>query len=174
MMSTSTSATTTVLADNSSTRMFNVGNGNLDVTGSILWGSIDRGHPFHFMWYHGPSATMTHRGCVLVRQHDNDLSDIPGALAIWAGYPPMLGDDFAPSARSAAIDHCDSAGSYSPPTDAYDRRVYDSRGVAARWNDAAPYNHDLGAVEQTDVIYSSSFGKRDANVGQRPDYPAEI
>lgn len=85
----------------------------------------------------------------------------------------MLDDNFAPSARSAAIDHCDSVGDYSPPTDAYGRGVHDSRGVAARWDTTAPYNHDLGAVEQTDVIYSSSFGKRDATVLALPDYPPE-
>ncbi len=88
----------TVLDSNTSSRMFNMYGGLLDVTGSILWGTPTRATPFHFVWYQ------------------------------------------------------------TVPTDAYGQGVYDVPGIAERWG-----NVDLGAVEQTDIIFANMFGDRPEN-----------
>ena len=153
----------TVLDSNTSTRMFNMDGGNLDATGSILWGTVDRGHPFHFVWFASGGATFTHNGCLLVRASDDGTSGLPSPEQLWAGHEPQLDANFAPRGSSPAIDHCDHILGYTPPSDIYNRDVYDVPGVPARFTLFAPYNFDLGAVEQTDIIYANSFGNRPDN-----------
>lgn len=155
----------TVLDSNTSTRMFNIDGGTLNVTGSILWGTVDRTHPFHFVWFSSGGANMIHAGCLLVRASDDGTADIPLSPSIWSGYEPQLDARFAPRGSSPAIDHCDSYGYSpgSPPKDAYWNAVYDVPGVAARWTLSPPYNFDLGAVEQNDIIFANGLGNRPDN-----------
>ena len=153
----------TVLDSNSSVRMFYMDGGKLYVTGSILWGTVDRTHPFHFVWFKVGSASIIHGDCLLVRDSDSGTADLPDPGMLWSGHAPQLGNDFAPGGSSAAIDHCDAVDGYVPPDDAYGRGVYDVPGVPPRFVATAPLNFDLGAVEQTDIIYANSFGNRPDN-----------
>lgn len=147
----------TVLDSNTSTRMFNLYGGTLDVTGSILWGTADRFHPFHFVWFDAGGATMAHHGCLLIRDSDSGTAGVPGVSQLWTGHAPDLNENFAPRGSSAAIDHCDDAGG-APPSDAYNRGVYQVPGVTHRYG-----KYDLGAVEQDDIIFTNSFGTRPNN-----------
>lgn len=146
----------TVLDSNTSTRMFNIAGGTLDVTGSILWGTVDRGHPFHFVWFDSDGANLIHNSCLLVRDSDSGTAGIPGAEYLWTGYAPQLDHHFAPRGSSVAIDYCDEVG--NPSLDAYANTVYDVPGVSRYFG-----NHDLGAVEQTDIVFANSFGNRPDN-----------
>ncbi len=146
----------TVLDSNTSTRMFNMVGGDLDVTGSILWGTVDRTHPFHFVWFASGGATMTHQRCLLVRASDDGTAGIPGPEFLWAGSPPDLDARFAPRGGSAAIDHCEPPG--GGLADAYLNLVHDTPGVESRYG-----IQDLGAVEQTDIIFANMFGERPDN-----------
>lgn len=147
----------TVLASNSSTRMFNIAGGNLDVTGSILWGTVDRSHPFHFVWFASDGATMTHNECLLVNTADDGMAGIPntGDLGV-SGYEPRLDGRFRPRGSSPALDICTSVG--NPGVDAYGRGDYDVPGIENGWG-----IYDLGAVEQTDIIFANHFGYRPTN-----------
>lgn len=145
----------TVLDSNTSTRMFNISGGTLDVTGSILWGTVDRFQPFHFVWFDLGAANMVHNNCILVRESDGGTAGIPFPDSLWSGYTPQLDRRFAPSGNSAAIDHC-AAG--DPSVDAYLQPVFNVPGVPQRYG-----NSDLGAVEQTDVLFANSFGVRPTN-----------
>ena len=80
----------TVLDSNTSTRMFNISNGEIDVTGSILWGTVDRFHPFHFVWFAYGTASLVHNNCLLVRESDDGTTGLPDVAELWAGYPPEL------------------------------------------------------------------------------------
>ncbi len=147
----------TVLDSNSSTRMFNMDGGQLDVTGSILWGTIDHTHPFHFVWFSSGGADMIHYGCILIRANDSGTAGVPGASALWSGHAPDLDWRFAPRGGSAALDHCDTSGG-TPPPDAYGRTARDVAGIDNRWG-----TYDLGGVEQDDIIFANMFGARPDN-----------
>lgn len=147
----------TVLDSNTSSRMLAMKGGEVDVTGSILWGTPNRSFPFHFVWFPTAGATMKHSGCLLVRASDDGTTDIPNPSQLWAAYAPQLDARYAPRGGSPAIDHCDDIGG-APPVDAYGNGVYDVPGIAERWG-----NVDLGAVEQTDIIFASIFGNRPEN-----------
>lgn len=147
----------TVLESNTTTRMFAMSGGELDVTGSILWGTFDRTTPFHFVWFPFSGATMQHAGCLVIRSSDAGTSGVPNPELLWAGYAPDLDARYAPRGGSPAIDHCDNLGG-APPADAYGNGVYDTPGIAQRYG-----NNDLGAVEQTDIIFAHTFGQRPTN-----------
>ncbi|MGA7297645.1 MAG: hypothetical protein WBW92_09065 [Rhodanobacteraceae bacterium] len=163
----------TVLDSNTSTRMFSMNGGNLNVLGSILWGTVDRSHPFHFVAFLSGGASISHRGCVLVRSNDNGMAGFSFTSEIW-NYAPHLDSRFAPAGGSAALDNCSATepgDAYTPPPDAYgDPALHDTPGVMARQG-----NYDLGAVEQSDIIFTSSFGPRGGSGGLNvpPDYPPQ-
>ncbi len=147
----------TVLDSNTSTRMFYMDGGELDVTGSILWGTPDRTTPFHFVWFPENDATMVHAGCLVIRASDEGTAGVPNPELLQPGYPPNLDARYAPRGGSNAIDHCDDLGG-APPADAYGNGIYDTPGIAQRYG-----NNDLGAVEQTDIIFANMFGSRPEN-----------
>ncbi len=154
----------TVLDSNTSTRMFYMDGGQLDVTGSILWGSDNRGLPFHFVWYAEGGATMVHNDCIMVRGHDNGTAGVPAPIDPSLGFawgtdiPPRLGSNFAPSPFSPALDYCD-AWKFSPEVDAYFTDVVDVPSIPNIYS-TNETGWDLGAVEQNDVIFAGGFGQR--------------
>ncbi|HET8898180.1 MAG TPA: hypothetical protein VFN09_05335 [Rhodanobacteraceae bacterium] len=140
------------------TRLFNIKSGTLDATGSILWGSVDRGHPAHFVWFHSGGAIFRHYGCLVVRTNDSGIADITDTdgIPLLAGYAPNLAGDFTPKPWSVAIDFGEEpvdCNSFDPGPDAYGRTAYDVPGIGN-----AGYTLDLGAVEQNDVIFYHNFG----------------
>lgn len=131
---------------NDVTRLFSMTGGTLNTQGSILW---DPGKP---IWYHGSGATMAFNGCLI----SHTASDIPaGAMVL----DPQLGADYTPPPRSPAIDACDNLG-FAPLVDFYLRAPVDTKGVTDRYVGGI---NDLGAVEQTDVIFYGGFGNRPEN-----------
>lgn len=147
----------TVLDSNTSTRMFYMYGGTIDVSNSILWGTVDRTHPFHFVWFDEGGADMVNNACLLVRDSDGGTAGIPYLANVWAGHAPDLDNAFAPRGSSAAIDQCQH-DFFDNPVDAYGQAVYDVPGVTQRYG-----NYDVGAVEQADVIFANSFGVRPGN-----------
>ncbi len=148
----------TVLVNNV-TRMFSMSGGTLFAEGSILWGSANASMAGHYIGFFSGGATYSDVGCALLR----DSTYLPvSPSGDWIGYAPQLDSLFAPGGSSPAVDNCDSYD-YAPIADIYGRSVYDVPGVPARYKDAAPYNFDLGAVEQTDIIFANSFGTRPDN-----------
>lgn len=136
----------TVLPNNT-TRAFGIyGSATLLLQGSIVW------MPGHTTWYHGASTTMISNGCLLL----NSNLDVPALATVG---DPKLGADFAPRGSSPALDFCDSFG-YTPATDTYLQFTRDVVGITNKYYDVLPDARDLGAVEQTDIIYANNFGER--------------
>lgn len=126
--------------DNSVARLFDFTGTTLNVTGSIF---ADAGTP---IWYHGSGSTMINNNCLL----SNTISDIPPGATV--EYTPRLAVDFTPLPRSQALDFCND-DNYTPITDIYGHAVYDIPGIANLFG-----ANDLGAVEQTDIIFFGGFG----------------
>ncbi len=144
--------------DNTVTRMFTMVGGTLNAQGSILWGSASAKTADYYIGFFSGGADFFDNACALLR----DTTYLPTVSNDWIGDAPQLGDLFAPGGGSPAIDNCDSSH-YLPPADIYGHGVYDVPGVPPRWTTTAPYNFDLGAVEQTDIIYANGFGNRPDN-----------
>lgn len=124
------------------------GSTTLKVQGSILWS------PGSNLMYATGSVTPETNACLVAT--DTSLSS-----STWVK-DPQLNDHYAPAGGSPAIDHCDSAP-FTPMDDAFHHGAYDTLGVDARWAMTPPFNWDLGAVEQTDVIFFGGFGNRPDN-----------
>jgi hypothetical protein len=131
---------TTVL-DNDVDRLFAIDDAGFDVQGSIF---AAPGTP---IWYHTGSASMRHNGCLLSHTAD----DIPPGAAIGA---PLLDAGYAPLPRSPALDDCDNLD-YDAPPDLYNRTPVDVRGRDDHFG-----INDLGAVEQTGILFYGGFGVR--------------
>ena len=130
----------TVLA-NSVTRLFSMTDGQINAQGSILW---DPGKP---IWYHNSAASMVFNDCLI----SHTATDIPGGAIL---LDPKLGADYTPGPESPAADVCDNFG-LTPLPDIYSRSPVDISGLDNMYGP-----NDLGAVEQTDVIFYSGFGYR--------------
>lgn len=157
----------TVLDSNTSTRMFRLKGGSIDVSGSILWGTLDRTLPFHFVWFAENGATMSHNDCVMVRGNDDGTVDVPAPAAGYAyaygtNIPPSLDASYAPTSWSPALDYCDEYA-VVPPPDAYGNDRQDVPDIANVFSAVGRGGWDLGAVEQTDIIYANGFGIRPAH-----------
>lgn len=122
----------------------------LNLQGSILWNPevvkvLDKPT--------GGSETVTHAQCLIAY----NTAGLPSGAWSWE---PQLGAGYAPSGTSPAIDHCDSVN-FQPVVDFNGADVpYNTPGIAPRWNLTPPANWDLGAVEQTDVLFANTFGIR--------------
>lgn len=149
--------------DNDVTRMFSMAGGELYAQGSILWGAVNSTLPEYYLGFFSGGATYFDNECALIR-YTTVFDTLPAGTGAgdWAGYAPDLDALFAPGGSSPAIDNCDS-NAYPPPADAYGNTVYDVPGVPPRWTETPPYNFDLGAVEQTDIIFANGFGYRPDN-----------
>lgn len=75
---------------------------------------------------------------------------------------PQLDKRYAPAGSSPALDNCDSLN-FEPIMAVGLHSAYDVPGVSARFSGTAPWNWDLGAVEQTDIIFANHFGYRPTN-----------
>lgn len=128
------------LLDNPVTRLFFFSGDTLNVQGSIF---ADPGTP---IWFHTTGTTMVHNDCLLT----NTTSDIPGGATLESS--PAMGADFTPLPRTQALDFCNDNG-YTPINDIYGHAAYDIPGIANFLGDK-----DLGAVEQTDIIFYGGFG----------------
>lgn len=124
--------------------LFFMDGGTLLTQGSILW---DPGKP---VWTAINGASMLHQACLIAH---TDV-DLPNGVTV---VEPDLDFRFAPRGGSPAIDHCDELG-LVPMTDLYRQASYDVPGVPWVYG-----NHDLGAVENTDIAFFSGFGERFAN-----------
>src|SRR5690606_32912322 len=117
----------------------------LRTQGSILW---DPGKP---IWTAKNGASMVHNACLIAH---TDV-DLPGGVTM---VDPDLDSRLAPRGGSPAIDHCDELG-FVPAIDLYRQDSdYDAPGVASIYG-----NHDLGAVENRDIVFFNGFGERFAN-----------
>lgn len=124
--------------------LFFMDGGTLLTQGSILW---DPGKP---VWTTVNGASMLHQACLIAH---TDV-DLPNGVTV---VEPDLDSRFAPRGGSPAIDHCDELG-LVPMTDLYRQAAYDVPGVPWVYG-----NHDLGAVENADIVFFNGFGERFAN-----------
>jgi hypothetical protein len=135
----------TVLANDVDTLFF-INGGEFLTQGSIFWAP---GTP---IWNPIAGATMLHRACLIAHSAD----DLPGGVTV---VDPDLDARYAPRGGSPAIDHCDEKGGVAPGIDLYgDDPGYDVAGVAEIFD-----THDLGAVENRDILFFGGFGERFAN-----------
>lgn len=122
--------------------MFFINGGRLTTQGSILW---DPGTP---IWTAVNGASMLHNACLIA----HSASGLPGGVTV---LEPELDARYAPRGGSPAIDYCDELG-LVPPADLYGQDSdYDASGVPAIYG-----NHDLGAVENRDILFFGGFGTR--------------
>lgn len=135
----------TVLANDVDTLFF-INGGEFLTQGSIVWAP---GVP---VWNGIAGATMVHRECLIAHSDDG----LPEGVTV---VEPDLDARYAPRGGSPAIDHCDEKGGVAPGIDLYgDDPGYDVAGVAEIFD-----THDLGAVENRDILFFGGFGERFAN-----------
>jgi parallel beta-helix repeat protein len=140
----------TLLPTNSTYYALHTLGGTLDITGSVIETPELFGFPVP-IWNGEGTAEVLHRGCLV---SSTNLIDMNGDTG-WVGDARLDASSFAPKGGSPALDHCD----YAPPTDFYGyNAAYDVNGVPARLG-----NFDLGAVEQTDIIFYNGMGNRPGN-----------
>lgn len=138
----------TVLA-NTSTRMFRIANGQIHLSGSIVW------DPGKTLAYLPEGATVSHAGCLLSHTL-NQLA--PGDdLASVVVANPALDALHRPRGRSPAIDAC-GADTFPMPDIGMQERDYDVPGV----NNASGIA-DLGAYEQHHIVFYGGFGNKPTN-----------
>ena len=125
--------------------MFSMDGGTLRTQGSILW------HPGQPIWSATNGASMLHEACLIA--HDD--ANLPAGVTV---VEPDLDARLAPRGGSPAIDHCDERG-LVPLVDLYRQESgHDAAGVQQVYG-----HHDLGAVENRDIVFFSGFGTRFAN-----------
>ncbi|MCK9490069.1 MAG: hypothetical protein M0Q42_11900 [Xanthomonadales bacterium] len=129
----------TVMA-NDVQRLFVFGGSKLTTRGSIFW------NPGRLIW-NRPHAVMDHGDCLI----SHTATNIPAGISL---ADPLLDEDGRPRKGSLAWDHCDG----SVTADAEGRLPYDIPGVDDHWG----YN-DLGAYEQSDIIYTHGMGPYPGN-----------
>ncbi|MCK9540097.1 hypothetical protein [Dokdonella sp.] len=131
----------TVLA-NQVTRLFAIDGATLRVQGSLfaapgtpVWSAV------------GSGAAIVHNGCLLT----HDATGLPPGATVGA---PYLDLDLRPVPPSPALDVCDDF-EYAAPADMYNRMTVDIPG----WDNGFGV-HDLGAIEQTGIVFYGGFGSR--------------
>ncbi|MGA7297648.1 MAG: hypothetical protein WBW92_09080 [Rhodanobacteraceae bacterium] len=126
---------------NSVSALFDISGATLNVQGSIF------ANPAGQIWFHSFGATMVHNNCLL----SNHAGDIPAGAQIGS---PLLDGQYAPTVHSPALDSCNNS-QHTPISDIYGHAVVDVPGI-----DNIHGANDLGAVEQTDIIFVGGFGTR--------------
>ncbi len=117
---------------NAVSRLFHFTGDTLDVQGSIF---ADPATP---IWYHASGSTMMANDFLL----SNTATDIPTSVQVGDA---LLGADDMPEYRYPVVDNCDNYGDAPRDIPGIDNRY----GI-----------NDLGAVEQTDMIFYGGFGNR--------------
>src|SRR5690606_3433493 len=97
----------TVLDSNTSSRMLAMKGGEVDVTGSILRGTLHSSVPFLLVWFQTAGATIKDSGCLLQRPSDDGATDKSNSRQSWGGYVWHVDARYAPRGGSTAIDDCD-------------------------------------------------------------------
>lgn len=127
----------------------------INVTGSILW-SASTSSNINSTAAFGTELVAIDQ-CVITDLYDHFGGSGPSS---W-NRDPQLDIRYAPRGSSPALDHCD-ASDFSPIYDVNWRSAYDVKGITSR-SHTGPSHWDVGAVEQTDIIFANSFGHRPGN-----------
>lgn len=128
----------TVLANTVET-LFHMDGGLLRTQGSVLWS------PGVDVWTPLAGATMESNSCLIAHE------SVPGSVVL----DPQLDAAFAPKGGSPALDYCDD-DVVTAGLDAHRAAPgYDVAGIDRVWGE-----HDLGAIENRDILFANGYGNR--------------